>query len=186
MERRPLTDRETVRGAIRVHGEAWREAYDGLLPADVLQRVTVSPGPKTVDTWRERLPNEDDPGEAWALTINDSVRGYVYVRWANTKSFVGPDEAGLKEIYVHPDWWGAGLGTSLLGTAVSALPDDVEGVALDTLEGNKRGRAFYESRGFHADGRSEIEIGGQSYDTVVYRRSVPDSEAHGEAAREWE
>lgn len=180
MERRGLDDRESVRGAIKVHGEAWRVAYEDLLPDSVLKRVTVAPGPKTIDSWRERLPDENDPGAARAITIQGQIRGYVYVRWGDTKEFVGPTEAGLKELYVHPDWWGAGIGTSLLGSAVAAVPDGVEGLALDALRGNDIGRSFYESRGFTAEGTSDIEIGDQTYETVVYKRPIGDTE-RGEA-----
>lgn len=174
MERRRLDDRETVRGAIQVHGKAWRAAYDGLLPESVLERVTVAPGPKTIDNWRERLPDKDDLGAAQAITIQGQVRGYVYVRWGDTKEFVGPTEAGLKELYVHPDWWGAGLGTSLLSSAVTAVPDGTTGLALDALKGNDIGRSFYESRGFTSDGTSQIEIDDEIYETVVYRRPIGD------------
>lgn len=174
MERRPLDDRESVRGAIQVHGKAWRVAYDSLLPDSVLERVTVAPGPKTIDAWRERLPDDEDPGAAQAITVQGQVRGYVYVRWRGTKEFVGPGEAGLKELYVHPDWWGAGLGTSLLGSAVVAVPDHIKGLALDALKGNDIGRSFYESRGFTSDGTSQIEIDDEMYETVVYRRPIGD------------
>lgn len=170
MQRRELAGRATVREAICTHGSAWQEAYDDLLPADVLDAVTVDPGPADIDRWLDRLP--DDGGAAWAATVEGTVCGYVFVRWAETKSFVRDDEAGLKEIYVHPDRWGEGVGTAMLGWAVESLPADRQGLALETLAGNDRGRAFYESRGFTADGHSQIEIAGDAYETVVYRRRL--------------
>ena len=172
MELRRLDDRESVRGAIRAHGTAWRDAYEGLLPPGVLERVTVTPSPDEIDAWLERLPGRDDPGVAYGAAVRGSVRGYVFVRWGDTKAFVRPAEAGLKEIYVHPEWWGAGLGTSLLSAAVDAVPPGLEGLALEALAGNERGRAFYESRGFEPDGRSTLEIAGEPYETVIYRRGL--------------
>lgn len=170
MEIHELDSREAVRGAIRAHGYGWREAYADTLPAAVLDRVTVDPGPGEVDDWLDRLPDESDPGVAYGATVSGAVRGYIFVRWENTKPFVNPSEGGLKEVYVHPDWWGGGLGTSLLGAAVDALPPDINGLALEALADNEVGRSFYESRGFTLDGRSEIEIDGEAYETVIYRR----------------
>jgi GNAT superfamily N-acetyltransferase len=171
MQLQALDDRESVRDAIRVHGRAWRAAYAELLPERVLAEVTVEPDPADVDDWLERLPAVGDPALARAVTVRDAVRGYAFVRWGRTKEFVRAEEAGLKELYVDPDWWGGGLGTSLLGQAVSEIPPEVDGVALETLVDNDRGRRFYEARGFEADGYSELEIGGDSYETVVYRRA---------------
>ncbi len=172
MQVRTLDSRAAVRGAIRSHGRAWQEAYAGILPAPVLDRVTVDPDDSEVDGWLDRLPDEDDPGVAYGASVDRTVRGYIYLRWGDTKPLVRHGEAGLKELYVHPEWWGAGLGTSLLGRAVGALPTGVDGLALEALAGNEVGSSFYESRGFSRDGRGDIEIGGERYETVIYRRPL--------------
>ena len=172
MELRKLDTRDAVRGAIRAHGYAWREAYADILPEDVLSRVTVEPTQHDIDQWRDRFPDEDEPGIVYGATVRDTVQGYIFVRWEETKPFVRPQEAGLKELYIHPDWWGGGLGTSLVSRALSELPPEIEGVALDTLADNKIGRSFYESRGFHKSDRGSIDIDGTSYETVIYRRQI--------------
>ena len=172
VEIRTLDDSAAVRGAIEAHGRAWREAYNASLPQRVLDRVTVDPGRETVARWRDRFPGPDDPGTVYGASVGGQVRGYVFVRWAGTKPFVGPSEAGLKELYVHPDWWGGGLGTSLLGAATDTLPPGVDGVALEALADNEVGRSFYESRGFDPDGHGEIEIGDDSYKTIIYRQAL--------------
>lgn len=172
MEICPLDSDEAVRGAIEARGRAWQAAYGDLLPDSALDRVTVDPGDEGVRTWRDRLPDADDAAVARGVRVRGRVRGYVFVRWGATKGFVGPDEAGIKELYVHPDWWGGGLGTGLLGAAVGALPPAVDGLALETLADNDLGRGFYESRGFVADDHGELALAGRSYETVIYRRSV--------------
>lgn len=167
-----LDTRKAVRDAIGAHGHAWREAYADILPGSVLDQVTVDPASDEVDDWLARLPDEDDLGVAYGATVDGAVRGYVFVRWENTKSFVGLGEAELKELYVHPDWWGGGLGTSLLGAAVDDLPTGVDGLALEVLADNDVGRSFYESRGFSPDDDREIEIGDDTYKTIIYRRET--------------
>jgi len=175
VEIRSLDDRASVRGAIEAHGRAWQEAYADILPAAVLEQVTVDPGAAALDDWLERLPDENGPGVAFGAAVSGAVRGYTFVRWGETKPFVGPAEAGLKELYVHPDWWGGGLGTELVGAAVDVLPPTVEALALEALADNELGRSFYESRGFLLQGRGEIEIGGDSYETVIYRLPLDDA-----------
>jgi GNAT superfamily N-acetyltransferase len=170
VQRHTLAKPGAVREAIRVHGRAWQEAYEELLPAEVLEAVTVDATSEDVDRWLERLPDGD--GVAWGAAVDDTVWGYIFLRWTGTKPFVRADEVGLKEIYVHPEWWGEGVGTTMLRWAVNTVSPDWNGLALETLAGNDRGRAFYESRGFTADGHDQIEIAGDAYETVVYRRRL--------------
>lgn len=172
VEIQPLDNDEAVRGAIEARGRAWQEAYDDILAGSAIDQVTVDPGTDEIRAWRDRLPGADDPAVARCVRVRGRVRGYVFVRWGTTKAVVGPGEAGLKELYVHPDWWGGGLGTDLLGAAVGALPPTRDGLALETLAANDLGRGFYESRGFVADGRSELALAGDSHETVIYRRPV--------------
>lgn len=172
MEIRHLDGRERVRGAIESHGRAWQEAYAGVVSESVLDRVTVDPGPEEIDVWLDRLPDEDDPGVAYGASVGGKVRGYIFVRWGETKPFVDPADAGLKEVYVHPDWWGGGLGTELLGAAVEALPPDVAGLTLEALADNDIGRSFYESRGFALEEYSQMDIDDDTYETVIYRRPL--------------
>ena len=96
------------------------------------------------------------------------------MRWGaeNTKSFVGPDEADLKAIYVHPDWWGEGVGTALLDRGLDALPDRVETVRLEAFADNDVGARFYEVRGFERVETSETEIAGETYPVAIYAREV--------------
>lgn len=168
MDVRPVDTRDDVREAIRAHGRAWKEGYSGLLPEGVLDGMTVEPTSEDVDAWLERLP--DDGGVTLVGSPDDAVRGYILLRWENTKPFVRPNEAGLKEIYVDPDWWGNGLGTALLDRACEHVPQGVEGIALEMLADNDIGRRFYEARGFEVDDHSSIEIADSTYETIIYRR----------------
>jgi GNAT superfamily N-acetyltransferase len=170
VQRRELDGPSAIREAIRIHGLAWRVAYEGLLPADILDAVTVEATPGDIDRWLERLSVAD--GVALGVAVEGTVRGYTFLRWAETKSFVRDDEAELRELYVHPNWWGRGIGTTLVQWALDELPTDRRGIALETLVGNDSGRAFYDARGFTADGHSQLDIAGVAYDTVVYRRRV--------------
>ena len=106
------------------------------------------------------------------MADDDGAVGFIQIRLEETKPFVGDDEADLKELYVHPDRWGEGVGTALLAAGLDRLPADVTAVRLETLSGNERAAAFYEARGFERTGRRTIEVGGEPYEAHVYTRRL--------------
>ncbi|MFW5916965.1 MAG: N-acetyltransferase family protein [Halorubrum sp.] len=169
--RRPETDAE-IRQLIRAHGLSWREAYDEILPDSVLDAMTVDPTPEDVERRTDRLGGDD--AAVLVSLVDGTVRGFVDVRWgeANTKSFVDPGEAGIKAIYVHPDWWGEGIGTALLDRALDSLPERAEAVRLEAFADNDVGARFYEARGFVRADTDETEVAGETYPTVRYVREL--------------
>jgi GNAT superfamily N-acetyltransferase len=80
--------------------------------------------------------------------------------------------AEVYAIYVMPDSWRSGAGTALLATAVNhwrAL--GTTRLVLWVLEANTQGRAFYEARGWQADGqRQEVDFGGFARTEIRYSR----------------
>ena len=172
MEIRQYEGREDARGGARTHALAWRAAYDGLLPDDVLDAQEPSSDERAVERWHGRLAA--NRRGTFVAVADGTVRGFADVRWgdAGTKDFVGEGEADLKAIYVDPDYWGEGVGTALVERALDALPDSVEALRLEVLEGNAVGRRFYEARGFERTGTASHEVGDESYPTAVYSRPV--------------
>lgn len=172
MEIRHIEDRSDVRGLVRAHGRAWRVAYEGILPADVLADVTVEPTDDDVDRWMDGL-TENRAGVLVAVDDGD-VLGFIDMRWgdAETKPFVGAGEADLKAIYVHPDHWGDGVGSALLERGLGLFPDDIQAVRLDVFADNKRACGFYESHGFEQTDRDNHEIAGKSYPAAIYTRNL--------------
>lgn len=173
MNVRPLESRADVRGVIRAHGLAWRDAYDGLLPAEVLQAQSVDPSDDEVDQWFEEL-RENREGVLVAVDTSKTVRGFADVRWGSstTKAFVGANEGELKAIYVDPEYWGRGIGTALLEGGIEALPDSIERLRLEVLSNNDVGKRFYEARGFEKTDTDSYELGDDSYPTCVYTLEI--------------
>ncbi|QLK27394.1 GNAT family N-acetyltransferase [Natrinema zhouii] len=167
MEIRRFEGEADARAVARVNALAWREAYDDLLPDELLANRDPDPPDERVREFADRL--RDDRSGVFVATADGAVRGYCYVRWGEeTKSFVGETEAGLKELYVEPDYWGNGLGTALLERGLERLPSHVDRVRLETLEGNDVAHRFYDARGFERTGSAAFEIGGELYPTAIY------------------
>ncbi|MEF8779775.1 MAG: GNAT family N-acetyltransferase [Haloferacaceae archaeon] len=169
MKIRPLDGRDDARGLLRAHALSWREAYDGLVSAELLEAQDPDPTESDVDGMLEALP---DRGVVLVAVEEATVRGFADFRWGSeeTKAFVGPGEAGLRAIYVRPDDWGRGIGTALVDRGVGHLPDSTEAVRLEVLSGNERARRFYESAGFRPAGSTTHELGGTEYPTTIYER----------------
>ncbi len=172
MRIKPLDTREELHGAMRIHNQAWRVAYRDLLPEAVIDDIPTDP---PTDFVEERFADLGAEDEVFLVAVNEDDRaiGYIYVLWGEeTKEFVGEKEAGLKEIYVHPDRWGDGIGTALLNEALEVVPPTIEAIRLEMLAGNKRAREFYTARGFEVVDESEFEIAGELYPTDVYVRPL--------------
>ncbi len=177
MEIRSLDGRTDARGVLRVNRAAWRAAYAHIVSDEVLSRLAETPTADDVDRWYGQLDAGDDGrvlvADRGATDDGDapSVVGYAYVRWGDeTKAFVADGEAGLKELYVAPDHWREGVGSALLACSLEAVPDAASALKLETLAENRRGRAFYEAKGFERVGSSSFELLGATYPTVVYAR----------------
>lgn len=84
---------------------------------------------------------------------------------------LGPDE--LHALYVHPDWWGRGVGRALLDRAHALLAETCEEAELTVLVENDRARRFYERNGWRlVEQVVEPHFGGEPTEVCKYRRRV--------------
>lgn len=173
MNIRELRGLADVRGIDRVNRRCWKAAYADIFPASVLDRE-----PATDDALRDRLAAiRSWTGAALVAVEDGQIVGYAFARWAeDTKSFVDADDAGLKEIYVDPDHWNEGVGTALLDRVETEVTATKAGLTLSMLAGNEPGRRFYQRRGFLEVGGTTDEIGGETYDCVLFRKPLSDAD----------
>lgn len=169
MQVRQFQGDSDVPGIKRVHGLSWRAAYDEILPTEVLEDVTVELSDEEFQKWAERF-RANEEGILVAEDIDGAIRGFADFRWgdADMDDFVGEDEAQLKAIYVHPDYWGQGIGSTLLNTGLEHLPSNVDAVQLSVFTDNEIGREFYETHNFEPTDEIEVEIDGTDYQSTVY------------------
>ena len=129
-----------ARGIAVVHVEAWREAYAGTLPADVLSGLEVEP---RVSRWAAII--EDDITDVY---VAESASGIV--GWATSSDGRDEDRPVTRElegIYLLEAVYGSGAGQDLLAAAIGDEP-----AYLWMLDDNPRAEAFYRRNGFERDG----------------------------------
>lgn len=159
MKIRPAT-RADAADIEHVARASWHAAYDDI--------IGVSAVDEMVDDWYEHDELADSIEQPDTSTVvangDDEIVGFAQ----GVPTEDGPAEAAIPRIYVHPDHWGEGIGTALLGELSEAMKGaGYRDVWLTVLAENEVGRKFYEARGFDEVGRRATELAGVTVDELV-------------------
>lgn len=142
-----IEDAEAVQ---RAHAAAWRKAYAGLIPQEVIDQVT---DPATaVEHFRRGLASSP-PGTGMVVWDEPGSGPVGYATFGPGRE---PDPGWAGEvyaIYVHPDWQGGGRGRALLVEAGRRLDRPF---LLWVLRENAAARGFYERLGGTLLGRDKV------------------------------
>jgi ribosomal protein S18 acetylase RimI-like enzyme len=128
-------------GAIAaINEEAWRSAYQGVIPHLHLQRLIARSGSWS---WRDRLT---EGAQVLVLTFEEQVQGYASIGPARRS---GQFRAGeIFELYMRPAFQGVGLGGRLFDAARETLErQQYEGLVVWALAENENACRFYRRRG---------------------------------------
>jgi GNAT superfamily N-acetyltransferase len=150
-----------------MHVRAWRAAYDGIVPGEVLAEQSAE---RRAADLRSRLEAEGSEERTLVAEHEGVVVGFVAVG-PSRDPFVELGTGEVYAIYVDPDLWGRGIGSALLTQAVEELRSRGHTSAtLWVLEANEFGRRFYERRGWEADGATKTYPAGEvELEEVRYR-----------------
>ena len=161
MRRADATDAEAI---ARIHVEAWRETYSGLLPDPVVTFQTV--GARTA-LWRDVLADGEDADNAVFLAAG---RGFVACCAQRDAALRDAGYAGeISALYTRRAAQGRGLGRYLFLAAMTHLAArGLRGAALWVLASNAPARAFYERIGGRLAGAREDVIHHHAMDDVAY------------------
>jgi GNAT superfamily N-acetyltransferase len=164
----------------RVHVQAWRDAYAGLVPDAVLAGLSVE---KRTAGWREWLEPDQTQraalaeagrivaqSESWVAEIEGAI-----VAFAGAGASRDPDASNTGElfsIYAIERAWDRGVGRALLARANAWMSElSFADATLWVLEGNTRARRFYEADGWSPDGqRKLLDFAGTELYEVRYRK----------------
>lgn len=149
----------------RIHVDAWRAAYEGIIPASLLAGLSVE---KREATWRACIAG----GVPRVLVARDPTGVIGWIAFGDCRDAgAAPDQGEVHAVYLAPSHWGRGVGGLLWQEARRALiRDGFASASLWVLAENHRALRFYRSAGFAVDplGDRNIERGGRSLRELRY------------------
>jgi hypothetical protein len=149
----------------RVHVEAWRHSYRGMVADPDIAAVTVEdgthggphdlpPDPRT----RSLIFVADDQGEVVGFTSG-----------AASRHTTQPFDAEVYALYVRPARQRQGVGQRLMRTLIDPLfSRGHRSLLVGVLEHNLAGRRFYEAMGGTLVGTNTLVLGHGTYAEVLY------------------
>ena len=144
-----------------VFDAAWREAYSGVIPGVVLERMLARRGPAW---WRTAIARSR---ALVVLDVGESVAGYASYGRCRDGSL--PAEGEVDEMYLAPEYQGLGFGRRLFNAVRNDLADrGASRVAVWSLAENARARAFYENLGGRMIAETLETWGGTPLAKVAY------------------
>ena len=148
-------------GLSRVFEQAWREAYQGIIPGVALERMLARRGPR----WWHSTVSRGRP--LAVLDIGQGIAGYVSYGRCRDRSL--PAKGEIDELYLAPEYQGIGLGRRLFKAVRNDLADrDMERIVVWALADNERACAFYERMGGRGIAQVKERIGGVSLSKIAY------------------
>jgi len=129
---------------------SWRWAYEGLLPEDLLEGLSVDGRERMWAGWFA----DPEPRSAVLIACDVDGRAVGFANAGRSRDDDAPPATGeLRALYVLHEVQGTGVGRSLLGTAIEHLrAAGFRRATLWVLEMNDLGRRFYEKAGWVWDG----------------------------------
>lgn len=178
----------------QVRAQTWRTAYAGVIPDQTLAELTAPEAVRREAQWRAQhsmdglLIAETEPCAAAGTQAEAGIPAAAeiigFVAFGPERAeddwpgqpLAGPPDLDRAELYalnVLPRHWSSGAGRALVDRALAlAAQAGYADISLWVLEGNERGRRFYEQAGFAGTGESAAltRLGGVS--GIRYRRLV--------------
>lgn len=165
---RPATQ-DDLCGIASVHLRSWKTAYDGLMPASLLDFNPTDPATiencardwsKTLHSFPENLAVAVDKagvvsGFCCAGRVDDAAKNYPY-------------QFQIYGLHVSPLDHGRGVGSALLRWALSRATMLGMGAIVWTLKGSVQSRRFYERKGGRLEKSGVWELAGHRLEEVAY------------------
>jgi GNAT superfamily N-acetyltransferase len=153
----------------RLHVRTWQAAYGALLPEAYLRELRPEERAAKYDFSRS------DPSKPRTIVATLGGDIQVFATTAPGPSDHDAPQCGeLCALYVAPEWWGRGVGRSLVAAARSHLAEvGFDTAVLWVLAGNTRADGFYRRDGWMPDGvERKVRVWGITIDERRYVRML--------------
>ncbi len=154
----------------RIHVDAWRVAYRGIVTATYLERFTYA---KREAAFRQAIAAGTE--ETYLVDDDDGQAVGILTIGASRDADLDAATTGeLWGIYLLPTHWRRGLGTQL-GHATEQIlhARGCRDIVLWVLADNQDARRFYAAMGFGEDGAAKILQLGRPLRAIRYRKRLP-------------
>ncbi len=150
-----------------LHVRAWRWAYRGLLPDELLDGLDPA---SRARMWRGVIADGSPP---FVAVADARLVGFCHAGPSRDDDAL-PATGEVTSIYLDPEYVGRGAGRALWNAALDQLRGAGCGrVSVWVLDTNQRGRSFYERMGLTADGTSkDDDHGGFPVSEVRYEATI--------------
>src|ERR1700684_1753395 len=143
------------------HDEAWRMAYQGIIPGTELEKLINRRGPSWWDSAIRK-------GSRIALLqFGDNIAGYANYGRNRARSLTYDGE--IYELYLRPEFQGLGFGRRLFTAARRDLAQSgIKSLVVWALSDNESAVEFYRALGGRPAARSCEKFGDRTLDKVAY------------------
>ncbi|HEY0441817.1 MAG TPA: GNAT family N-acetyltransferase [Xanthobacteraceae bacterium] len=143
------------------HDDAWRTAYQGIIPGQELERLISRRGP----CWWENAIRKGS--RVSLLVFGDRVAGYANYGRNRARSLTYEGE--VYELYLRPEFQGLGFGRRLFTAARRDLAQSgLKSLVVWALSDNDPAVEFYRALGGRAIARSSERFGTRVLDKVAF------------------
>lgn len=150
-----------ARAIATAHDEAWRTAYQGLIPGPELDKLINRRG---ASWWESALRRGS---RISILVFGDTVAGYANYGRNRARSLYYDGE--IYELYLRPEFQGLGFGRKLFSAARRDLAQSrMNSLVVWALSDNETAVNFYRSLGGRAVARSSERFGSKVLDKVAF------------------
>jgi ribosomal protein S18 acetylase RimI-like enzyme len=144
-----------------LYAEAWRYAYRGMIPGLVLERMVARRGPG----WWQRMHGVG--GATAVLEFGKTAAGYA--TYGRSRFARLGAEGEIYELYLKPEYHGAGLGRQLFRAARDELKaGGMRGLVVRSLTENESACRFYRAMGGREFARSSERLGDAKLAIVAF------------------
>jgi len=143
------------------HDEAWRGAYQGVIPGVELERLVTRRG---ADWWDSAIRKGS---RISILAFGDKVAGYANYGRNRARSLFYDGE--VYELYLRPEYQGLGFGRRLFTSARrDMVQSGLKSLVVWALADNEPAVEFYRALGGKAVARSSERFGDKSLEKVAF------------------
>ena len=143
------------------HDEAWRGAYQGVIPGPELEKLINRRGPQWWDSAIRK------GSRIAVLAFGDCVAGYANYGRNRARSLYYDGE--VYELYLRPEFQGLGFGRKLFSAARRDLVQSgLQSLVIWALSDNEPALEFYRTLGGRMVARSSERFGPKTLDKVAF------------------